>query len=125
MRVFNHLLYEYEKGLRKLALHTFSVSEKSVIIHKVEKHNIDYCIQHISAYKCNIFFGSDVCVDVVRRFGLKPLNEYTCEEDFILGIMLGYDREKQCERYLKIKECENTSLLSFLKKHQEKLNKVS
>ncbi|PXF51402.1 MAG: hypothetical protein C4B55_03135 [Candidatus Methanophagaceae archaeon] len=28
----------------------------------------------------------------------------TDEEDFILGTMLGYDRVKQCERYLKRKK---------------------
>lgn len=42
------------------------------------------------------------CVDVVKTFSPK-LNELTAEQDFILGIMLGYDRVKQCERYLKIK----------------------
>ena len=36
---------------------------------------------------------------------MKPrsLSDLTDEEDFILGVMLGYDRLKQCERYLKRK----------------------
>ena len=28
------------------------------------------------------------------------LSAYTDEEDYILGIMLGYDRVKQCQRFL-------------------------
>ncbi|RLD17868.1 MAG: DUF2023 domain-containing protein, partial [Caldiserica bacterium] len=33
----------------------------------------------------------------------RLLSNLTEEEDFILGIMLGYDRLKQCERYMRIK----------------------
>jgi hypothetical protein len=35
------------------------------------------------------------------------LSNLTDEEDFILGTMLGYDRVKQCERYLKRKRISN------------------
>lgn len=52
--------------------------------------------------KINVFFGAKDCVDVVKTFVSKKLNELTPEQDFILGIMLGYDRLKQCERYLKL-----------------------
>jgi len=34
---------------------------------------------------------------------ITSLSDLTDEEDFILGTMLGYDRVKQCERYLKRK----------------------
>ena len=34
---------------------------------------------------------------------LESLSSLTDDEDFILGTMLGYDRVKQCERYLKKK----------------------
>lgn len=44
-------------------------------------------------------------MDVVRTFNPK-LNQLTAEQDFMLGIMLGYDRVKQCERYMKIKNKE-------------------
>ena len=30
----------------------------------------------------------------------------TPEKDFMLGVLLGYDKTKQCERYLKLKEKE-------------------
>ena len=33
----------------------------------------------------------------------KPLSNFTDEEDFILGVMLGYDRTRQCDRYIKRK----------------------
>ena len=34
---------------------------------------------------------------------ITSLSNLTDEEDFILGTMLGYDRVKQCERYLRRK----------------------
>ena len=52
--------------------------------------------------KINVYFGAKQCVDVVKTFNPK-LNELSAEQDFILGIMLGYDRVRQCERYMKIK----------------------
>jgi hypothetical protein len=73
---------------------------------KLQHHQIDYIIQHLSSKKINIFFGANECIEVIRKFGGKPLNEYTPEEDFILGIMLGYCRSKQCLRYIKLKEKE-------------------
>ena len=39
-------------------------------------------------------------LEVIRIFGEKSLNLFSHEEDFILGILLGYDRIKQCHRYL-------------------------
>ena len=37
---------------------------------------------------------------VARALVIRPLNALTAEEDFMLGTMLGYDREQQCRRYL-------------------------
>jgi hypothetical protein len=54
--------------------------------------------------KINIFFGNKNCINVLKSFGDKPLYKFTDEEDFILGIMLGYCRKKQCERFLKRKK---------------------
>ena len=39
----------------------------------------------------------------MQTFVDKPLNKLTPEEDFMLGIMLGYDISMQCERYCKPK----------------------
>jgi hypothetical protein len=48
----------------------------------------------------NVFFGNAACVAVVRRIGCENLSRLSPEHDFMLGIMLGYDRIKQCDRYL-------------------------
>lgn len=100
MQVFIHHLYEYKKGLRNLILHTTKAEHEEAIIKKLDKNEIDYLIQHLGKNKINVFFGATDCVKVMSNFIHKPLNELSDEEDFILGIMLGYDRLKQCERYL-------------------------
>ncbi|NCC97957.1 MAG: DUF2023 family protein, partial [Synergistales bacterium] len=46
-------------------------------------------------------FGHPDCISVVKKFGTIDLSRLTDEQDFILGIMLGYDRMQQCSRYLK------------------------
>ncbi|MCK5131289.1 MAG: DUF2023 family protein [Candidatus Sabulitectum sp.] len=55
----------------------------------------------MSNRKINLFFGEKDCVDVVASFGNWKLNEFPPEEDFILGIMLGYGRLAQRCRYLR------------------------
>ena len=73
---------------------------------KKDKENIDYLIHDIAQDKINVYFGAKECVDVVKSFKNTKLNELTPEQDFMLGIMLGYDRVRQCERYMKIKNNE-------------------
>jgi len=103
MRVFVHHLYEYKKGLRNLALYTGNTEEKEAIEKKLKKENIDYYIQKNNDVRMNVFFGDNVCIKMIKQMKFKQLSNLTEEEDFILGIMLGYDRLKQCERYLKRK----------------------
>lgn len=103
MEVFVHHIYEYEKGIRNLILHTISKKYLKGIIIKLKNRKIDYEIYEIEGEKINIFFGSKECVEVIRNIGKESLRDYSPEEDFILGIMLGYDRRRQCERYLNIK----------------------
>ncbi|MEC9490281.1 MAG: DUF2023 family protein [Halanaerobiales bacterium] len=109
MKVFCHHLYEYEKGLRNLILHTAEIKNQDFMIKKLESKNITYVIYQVSSQKINIIFGDQNCVDVIKEIGKKNLKDYTDEEDFMLGIMLGYDRLKQCERYLK-RKVEKTEL---------------
>ncbi len=45
-------------------------------------------------------FGSRPAVKVVRGFMVGPLCHLSAEHDFMLGVLLGYDREMQCARYL-------------------------
>ena len=37
---------------------------------------------------------------MARRIAIRPVCQLSAEEDFILGTLLGYDREQQCRRYL-------------------------
>lgn len=102
LRVFNHHIYEYKKGLRHLILTTEKEKHREAIEKKLINNNIPYVIHSINQERINVYFGDEECIDVVRTFNPK-LNKLSAEQDFILGIMLGYDRVKQCERYLKIK----------------------
>ncbi len=103
MKVFYHHIYEYKKGLRSLVLHTLPSPYEEQAEKKLIQNKIPYLIRKLSNKKINIFFGEQACVDIITSFGYKPLNEFTCEEDFILGTMLGYGRLQQCQRYLKRK----------------------
>ncbi len=100
MKVLTHHIYEYQKGIRKLILHTLDASFRQQAEVKLKHCNISYLIQEVNTHKINIFFGSEVCVELIRHFGNKKLNEFTPEQDFILGTMLGYDCLQQCGRYL-------------------------
>ena len=101
--VFCHHLYEYEKGLRDLILHTTDAALMTLILHRLKRRGVAYQIYRLDNGRVNVFFGSADCVAIVRGFAKKNLSDYTPEEDFILGIMLGYSRQKQFQRYLKFK----------------------
>ncbi|MFZ2071790.1 MAG: DUF2023 family protein [Halobacteriota archaeon] len=103
MEVFIHHIQEYKKGLRTLVLHTTKASERDAIEKKLKREMIDYYIQKVNGTKINVFFGNSICIDVIKQMNFESLSNLTDEEDFILGTMLGYDRLKQCERYLKRK----------------------
>jgi hypothetical protein len=100
MQVLLHHIYEYKKGLRNLVLHTLDASMRELAEKKLSSQSICYLIREVTPTKINIFFGASACVDVVKQFGDKTLNNFTPEEDFILGTMLGYDRLQQCRRYI-------------------------
>ncbi len=99
--VFCHHVYEYEKGVRGLVLHTASANELAFIETKLKNRKIPHVIYPIGKNKVNVFFGRSSCVEVIKNIGKKDLRDYNEEEDFILGILLGYDKIQQCERYLK------------------------
>lgn len=102
LKVFYHHIYEFKKGIRNLILTTEKAKYKESISKRLMHENIDFVIHDIAQEKINVYFGAKECVDVVKTFNPK-LNELTPEQDFMLGIMLGYDRVKQCERYMKIR----------------------
>lgn len=101
MKVFNHHLYEYSKGLRRMVLHTTDIQNQQLIENKLTASGIAYILTHPSVNKINVFFGDAQCIDVLRSFPSLDLSSLSDEEDFILGVLLGYDLRIQCERYLK------------------------
>ena len=108
MRVFNHLIYEYRKGVRDLILYTLPAHCEECVKRKLEKNGINFKIQRLSNGNFNLFFGKDECLMVVDKVCLgKPLNLLTPEEDFILGILLGYSISEQCSRYCKKQNIRN------------------
>ena len=99
MESLNSYIYEVQKGTKPLALVTLENENRSIAIEKITKNGLSYALQEIGD-KINIFFGAEPCVRVIRGFLHKKLNELDAQEDFILGILLGYCRIAQCERYL-------------------------
>ncbi len=110
MTVFSHHIYEYEKGIRKLILHTLPAANRYAVEYKLKKKGIAYHIMRNGKDKINVFFGNSSCIDVIKSFGDKSLTDYSPEEDFMLGIMLGYDKLIQTNRYLQRKSIEKTAL---------------
>jgi hypothetical protein len=101
--VFHHHIYEYQKGLRNLVLFTCHVDLYDHILSKLNKYTISHRIYRIGERKINVFFGDETCIEVIDHIGKADLSSYTDEEDFILGIMLGYCRHQQCSRYMQRK----------------------
>lgn len=81
-------------------LMTADAREIPAITERLETDRVDYHLQSVSPTKTNLFFGRQAMVATVREVVTKPLNRLSPEEDFILGTLLGYDREEQCRRYL-------------------------
>jgi hypothetical protein len=100
MKVLAHHIYEYKKGLRQLILHTLPAKFKFEAEARLRLAGIDFLTRQVSPEKINIFFGAKECIEVIKHIGDKPFNEYTPEEDFILGVLLGYDKIQECNRYL-------------------------
>ena len=104
MKILIHHIYEYNKGLRNLVLYTMNIADKEKVKKILDSKDISYYFTKINSEKVNLFFGDDVCIKIIESFGGKCLSEYTDEEDFMLGTMLGYDRIQQCERYVRRKK---------------------
>jgi len=100
LRLFHHQVYEYSRGVRALFLMTLSPRELALVLGKLEAQGLDHFVQELSPIKVNLFFGRPAFVAVARSFVTRPLNALTAEEDFMLGTLLGYDREQQCRRFL-------------------------
>ena len=103
----NHI-YEYKKGVRRMILFTCNRRFEQQACHRLCRQSIDYVVQPAGKENVNVYFGRKECLDAIRLFVTRPLNELSPEEDFILGAMLGYDICAQCERYCERKgRCAN------------------
>ena len=99
MRVLMNHIYEFKKGIRQMVLYTFNMKYEALVKERLQHQNIPYLVHPVGNGRLNLFFGRKECLDAIRLFVTKPLNQLTPEEDFILGAMLGYDIRVQCERY--------------------------
>ena len=96
--LMNHI-YEYKKGVRRMILFTCNRRYEAFATQRLSRQAIDYVVQPAGKENVNVYFGRRECLDAIRLFVTRPLNELSPEEDFILGAMLGYDICAQCERY--------------------------
>ena len=99
-QLFAHHLYEYRKGVRQMAMLTLGAEEAPQAAARLAGESIAHFIQTVNPRKVNLFFGRPAFVETARRLVTKPLNHLSPAEDFILGTLLGYDREQQCQRFL-------------------------
>ena len=100
MQVFYHLIYEYQKELRDLCLFTCSGEIEEKIKTILASKKISYKICPLEDSKINVFFGMSACLEILNQFSCDELNKLTVEEDFILGMMLGYGKNQQYQRFL-------------------------
>lgn len=99
LKVLMNHIYEYKKGVRRMILFTCNRRFEQQACRRLCNQSIDYVLQPAGKDNVNVYFGRRECLDAIRLFVTRPLNELSPEEDFILGAMLGYDICAQCERY--------------------------
>ena len=103
--LLNAYIYEIKKGTKLMALITTDSAKTKRYVEKIKKNMLSSAVVSLGK-KDNIFFGISECVEIFRGFYKNDLSLLSAQEDFILGIMLGYNRVEQCKRYLnKINLC--------------------
>lgn len=98
--IFRHHLYELSKGMRPLILMTVNAEAVKPIVDRLVASGVAHHVHEACRSRFNVVFGRPAAVMAVQRFLAGPLCDLTPEHDFMLGILLGYDREQQCLRYL-------------------------
>lgn len=114
MKLFYHLIYEWNKGVRDLVLFTSCNKDAKKITDILQKRKIPFLCNKIDEDKFNIFFGKSDCIEIVKGFSSENLNEINDYEDFLLGIMLGYSKSQQYKRFLERKNKNYLQLTNFL-----------
>ena len=104
LQLFMNHIYEFKKGVRNMVLFTMSSKHEEFATKRLESNGISYIIQRVTPGKINLFFGKTECMDVIRQIVIRPLNQLSPEEDFIIGAMLGYDICQQCTRFCDMKQ---------------------
>jgi hypothetical protein len=100
LKIFNHHLYELSRGMRPLAMMTLTAESARPVIARLRHTGVAHHVHDACPERVNVVFGSRSAVKAVRSFLVRPLCELSAEHDFMLGVLLGYDREMQCARYL-------------------------
>lgn len=113
MDLFKNLIYELKKGIRDLALVTCKTSELKIYKPILKNLDIEYFVVNLEKGKHNLFFGNNSCIEIINNFSSSELNKLTPEEDFILGIMLGYSRNEQYSRLLGNFKTEKLKTVTF------------
>ncbi len=100
-----------------MILCTLPGEKEAEVKRKLERNDICYMITKLKNGNINVFFGKEECLIVAKHLCLnKPLNQLTPEEDFMLGVLLGYSVSEQCRRYCKTclrQKKQNDAILSF------------
>ena len=89
LKVLMNHIYEYKKGVRRMILFTCNRRYEAFATQRLSRQAIDYVVQPAGKENVNVYFGRRECLDAIRLFVTRPLNELSPEEDFILGAMLG------------------------------------
>ncbi len=100
MELFTNLIYEYKKGMRDMAMYTCKKEDYHTYAQHLMNNEVEFVTREIGNEKVNFFFGNADCLSIFEGFSSDKLNELTKYEDFILGIMLGYSRCEQYQRFL-------------------------
>ena len=68
LKVFNHHIYEYKKGVRSLILTTEKSVYRKPIENRLTREKISYAIQDVDKDKINVFFGAKKCIEVIKTY---------------------------------------------------------
>ncbi|MBK5961524.1 hypothetical protein CCR97_25440 [Rhodoplanes elegans] len=98
--IFRHHLYELSKGMRPLVLMTVNAEAVTPIVERLVASGVAHHVHAACRSRFNVVFGRPAAVTAVKRFMSGPLCDLSAEHDFMLGILLGYDAEQQCLRYV-------------------------
>jgi hypothetical protein len=94
-------IYELRKGVRQLFLLTMTCGEARQVRQRLAREPVAVHCQSVNDNKVNVFFGAPALVATARLIADRPLHQLSPEADFMLGTLLGYACEQQCERYLR------------------------